>query len=175
VPCLHPIRPAGKRDLPAPLRNRFTEMWVGEPPQVRKEGRHLVPPWPLPLAHPTPLFDDAILSSPWRLTWKLLCGPPTLTQWCFCPAALPACLPAPQREDLAAIVAGYLSSVVAGAPVEAIVDFYLAAKAEAVSVLCRSGEGGKEATTWGDQLAPLLLLQCRPERCCPHCTALHIS
>lgn len=25
---------AGKRDLPAPLRNRFTEIWVGEPPQV---------------------------------------------------------------------------------------------------------------------------------------------
>jgi midasin len=39
---------------------------------------------------------------------------------------------APQREDLAAIVAGYLSGVAAGPPVEAVVDFYLAAKAEAV-------------------------------------------
>lgn len=38
-----------------------------------------------------------------------------------------------QRADLAAIVAGYLSGVVAGAPVETVVDFYLAAKAEAVS------------------------------------------
>ncbi len=37
-----------------------------------------------------------------------------------------------QREDLASIVAGYLSGVVAGAPVDAVVDFYLAAKAEAV-------------------------------------------
>ena len=60
---------AGKRDLPAPLRNRFTELWVGEPPA---------------------------------------------------------------REDLAAIVAGYLAGVAAGAPVDAVVDFYLAAKAEAV-------------------------------------------
>ena len=47
---------------------------------------------------------------------------------CLAPC-LPACL---QREDLAAIVAGYLSGVVAGAPVAALVDFYLAAKAEAV-------------------------------------------
>ncbi len=36
TPCyLCPLAAAGKRDLPAPLRNRFTEMWVGEPPQVR--------------------------------------------------------------------------------------------------------------------------------------------
>ncbi len=48
----------------------------------------------------------------------------------------PACL---QRADLAAIVAGYLSGVVAGAPVEAIVDFYLAAKAEAVSARVAQG------------------------------------
>lgn len=45
----------------------------------------------------------------------------------------PICKLQSQREDLAAIVARYLSGVVAGAPVEAIVDFYLAAKAEAVS------------------------------------------
>lgn len=44
----------------------------------------------------------------------------------------PLLLCPPQREDLASIVAGYLSSVVAGAPVDAVVDFYLAAKAEAV-------------------------------------------
>ena len=46
----------------------------------------------------------------------------------------------PQRDDLAAIVAGYLSSVVAGAPVDALVDFYLAAKAEAVSALWIAAE-----------------------------------
>ena len=44
----------------------------------------------------------------------------------------PVVSPTWQREDLASIVAGYLSGVVAGAPVDAIVDFYLAAKAEAV-------------------------------------------
>lgn len=52
---------AGKRDLPAPLRNRFTELWIGEPPH---------------------------------------------------------------RSDLAAIVAGYLTGVAAGAPIDAVVDFY---------------------------------------------------
>lgn len=36
LPC-----PAGKRDLPAPLRNRFTEIWVGEPPQVRCAVLHV--------------------------------------------------------------------------------------------------------------------------------------
>ena len=90
---------AGKRDLPAPLRNRFTEIWVGEPPQVLLRRRMLQRHQ---LAGRTPT-DTAGL--PWL-----------------------------QREDLAAIVAGYLCSVVAGAPVQAIVDFYLGAKAEAVSL-----------------------------------------
>jgi midasin len=67
--AMNPATDAGKRELPAPLRNRFTEIWVGEPTQ---------------------------------------------------------------REDLAAIVAGYLLPVAAAAPVHAVVDFYLAAKAEAV-------------------------------------------
>lgn len=67
--AMNPATDAGKRDLPSPLRNRFTEVWVAEPPQ---------------------------------------------------------------REDLAAIVAGYLAGAAAGS-VDALVDFYLAAKAEAVS------------------------------------------
>ncbi|KAL4440107.1 hypothetical protein ABPG75_003108 [Micractinium tetrahymenae] len=79
--AMNPATDAGKRDLPAPLRNRFTEIWVGEPPQ---------------------------------------------------------------RADLAAIVAGYLAGVVAGAPVQAIVDFYLAAKAEAEANL-QDGAGHKPA------------------------------
>ena len=67
--AMNPANDAGKRELPASLRNRFTEVWVGEPDQ---------------------------------------------------------------REDLATIVAGYLLPVAAAAPVHAVVDFYLAAKAEAV-------------------------------------------
>lgn len=71
-PALHrcPLLPPGKRNLPAPLRNRFTELWIGEPPH---------------------------------------------------------------RSDLSAIAAGYLAGVGAGAGAAAVVDFYLAAKAEAVS------------------------------------------
>lgn len=68
--AMNPANDAGKRELPAPLRNRFTEVWVGEPDQ---------------------------------------------------------------RQDLSAIVAGYLVPVCATAPVDAVVDFYLAAKAKAVS------------------------------------------
>lgn len=67
--AMNPATDAGKKDLPAPLRNRFTEIWVGEPRQ---------------------------------------------------------------REDLAAIVAGHLVPVSVAAPVDAVVDFYLAAKAAAV-------------------------------------------
>lgn len=63
------IADVGKRDLPAQLRNRFTEVWVGEPGA---------------------------------------------------------------REELAAIAAAYLADAVPNPPVDAIVDFYLAAKAEAV-------------------------------------------
>lgn len=59
----------GKRDLPAALRSRFTEVWVGEP------------------------------------------------------AA---------RSELAALAAAYLRDAVPNPPVDSIVDFYLAAKAEAV-------------------------------------------
>ena len=69
--AMNPATDAGKRDLPAPLRNRFTEVWVAEPPG---------------------------------------------------------------REDLAAIVAGYLRSYASNAPVDSIVDFYLKTKAEAVSL-----------------------------------------
>jgi hypothetical protein len=60
---------AGKRELPAPLRNRMTEVWVAEP------------------------------------------------------AA---------REDLRALVAAYLAGAAPAPPVDAVVDFYLAARAEAV-------------------------------------------
>lgn len=70
--AMNPATDAGKRDLPAPLRNRFTEVWVAEPPG---------------------------------------------------------------REDLAAIVAGYLRSNAPNAPVTSIVDFYLGTKAEAVRMM----------------------------------------
>ena len=71
VAAMNPATDAGKHELPAALRNRFTEMWVPEP------------------------------------------------------AA---------REDLAALVAAYLGGVGGPVPpVDAAVDFYLAAKAEAVS------------------------------------------
>ncbi|GAB4814206.1 hypothetical protein N2152v2_001252 [Parachlorella kessleri] len=79
--AMNPATDAGKRDLPAPLRNRFTELWIGEPPA---------------------------------------------------------------RADLAAIVAGYLAGVAAGLPVDAVVDFYLAAKAEADMNL-QDGAGHKPA------------------------------
>jgi hypothetical protein len=65
-----PSADVGKRDLPAVLRSRFTELWVGEP------------------------------------------------------AA---------RGELAALAAAYLADAVPNPPVDSIVDFYLAAKAEAVS------------------------------------------
>jgi midasin len=70
VAAMNPATDAGKHELPAALRNRFTEMWVPEP-----SG----------------------------------------------------------REDLAALVAAYLGGVGGPVPpVDAAVDFYLAAKAEAV-------------------------------------------
>lgn len=69
------IADVGKRDLPAQLRNRFTEVWVGEPGA---------------------------------------------------------------REELAAVAAAYLADAVPNPPVDAIVDFYLAAKAEAVRQAARS-------------------------------------
>ncbi|EFJ44763.1 hypothetical protein VOLCADRAFT_121252, partial [Volvox carteri f. nagariensis] len=70
VAAMNPATDAGKHELPAALRNRFTEMWVPEP------------------------------------------------------AA---------REDLAVLVAAYLAGVGAAPPVDAVVDFYLAAKAEALA------------------------------------------
>lgn len=102
--AMNPATDAGKRDLPAPLRNRFTELWIGEPPHVRTEagrGRGVAP-----ASSRTP-------------------SPNALFSLCL--------LLLQQRSDLAQIVGGYLAGVVAGAPVEAIVDFYLASKAEAVS------------------------------------------
>ena len=60
---------AGKRELPAPLRNRFTEIYVAEPGA---------------------------------------------------------------RADLAALVAAYLVGAAPAVPVDAVVDFYLAARTEAV-------------------------------------------
>jgi hypothetical protein len=45
------------------------------------------------------------------------------------------------REDLALLVSGGLSTVPA-APIEAVVDFYLAARAEAVTTLLDSAVGG---------------------------------
>jgi MoxR-like ATPase len=62
---------AGKRELPAALRNRFTELYLPEPSA---------------------------------------------------------------REDLRALVASYLGGTVPHPPVDAVVDFYLAARAEAVRV-----------------------------------------
>ena len=45
-------------------------------------------------------------------------------------------LPEPNaREDLRALVAAYLGGTVPNPPVDAVVDFYLAAKAEAVRAL----------------------------------------
>eukprot|EP00955_Chlamydomonas_euryale_P066431 359544-Chlamydomonas_euryale.AAC.5 len=67
---MNPATDAGKRELPAALRNRFTELWVPEPSQ---------------------------------------------------------------REDLQALVHTYLAGVGGPAPpVDAVVDFYLAAKTGAV-------------------------------------------
>ena len=60
---------AGKRDLPAPLRNRFTEIWVAEPSE---------------------------------------------------------------RSDLLMLAAAYLADAAPQPPLDAVVDFYCAAKAEAV-------------------------------------------
>eukprot|EP00887_Chlorella_sp_A99_P000601 scaffold17.g601.t1 len=77
--AMNPATDAGKRDLPAPLRNRFTEVWVGEPPQ---------------------------------------------------------------REDLAAIAARFLPGT--GPAVDSVVDFYVAAKAEAEATL-QDGAGHKPA------------------------------
>ncbi len=84
VAAMNPATDAGKHDLPAQLRNRFTEMWVSEPAQ---------------------------------------------------------------RADLAMLVASYLVGCAPVLPVDAIVDLYQAAKAEAVSwqefqrvaVLCKCG------------------------------------
>jgi len=33
IAAMNPATDAGKRELPAPLRNRFTEIWVPEPSQ----------------------------------------------------------------------------------------------------------------------------------------------
>ena len=60
---------AGKRDLPAPLRNRFTEIWVAEPTE---------------------------------------------------------------RSDLLMLAAAYLAGTAPQPPLDAVVDFYVAAKSEAV-------------------------------------------
>ena len=87
---MNPATDAGKRELPAALRNRFTELWVPEPSQ---------------------------------------------------------------REDLRALVHSYLAGVGGPTPpVDAVVDFYLAAKAEAVSVgkECVCGVGGE----WGAKTNP---------------------
>lgn len=70
--AMNPATDAGKRDLPTPFRNRFTEFWIAEPTQ---------------------------------------------------------------RDDLAAIVASYLSRVAAGAPVHGVVEFYLGAKSEGDATL----------------------------------------
>ena len=77
--AMNPATDAGKRDLPAPLRSRFTEIWVGEPRN---------------------------------------------------------------RDDLAAIVAGHLLPVSMGAPVQEVVEFYLAVK-EAADTTLQDGAGHK--------------------------------
>ena len=74
--AMNPATDVGKRDLPAALKHRFTELYAGE-----CEG----------------------------------------------------------REDLALLVAGGLSTVPA-APINAVVDFYLAARAEAVTTLLDSAD-----------------------------------
>lgn len=77
--AMNPATDAGKRDLPGPLRNRFTEIWVGEPRN---------------------------------------------------------------RDDLAAIIAGHLLPVSMAAPVNDVVDFYLAVK-EAGDTRLQDGAGHK--------------------------------
>lgn len=102
--AMNPATDAGKRELPPTLRNRFTEVWVGEPQQ---------------------------------------------------------------REDLAAIIAGYLLPVCAAAPVDAIVEFYLAAKADAVS--------GKPAMDVRTVSWLLLSLQLRDGFCARRCRASRMA
>lgn len=79
--AMNPATDAGKRDLPAQIRNRFTEFWLSEP-QL--------------------------------------------------------------REDLSTIVAGYLLPVSLTAPIDSIVELYLAAKGAAEDVL-QDGAGNKPA------------------------------
>eukprot|EP00798_Chlamydomonas_sp_ICE-L_P024872 gene24872-10533_t len=68
VAAMNPATDSGKRELPAAMRNRFTELWVAEPTR---------------------------------------------------------------REDLCTLVHGFLAGVGPSAPVDAVVDFYIAAKADA--------------------------------------------
>lgn len=81
VAAMNPATDAGKHDLPAPLRNRFTEIWVAEPSA---------------------------------------------------------------REDLCALAHSYLSPCCPNPPVDGVVDFYLAAKAEAAGALT-DGAGARPA------------------------------
>ena len=81
--AMNPATDAGKHELPASLRNRFTEIWVPEPSQ---------------------------------------------------------------REELASLVHGFLQDCGPAPPVDQVVDFYLAAKAEAVrggQARAGGGRGGK--------------------------------
>lgn len=71
VAAMNPATDAGKHDLPAQLRSRFTELWVAEPSQ---------------------------------------------------------------RGDLSMLVASYLAGFAPSLSIDAVVDLYLTAKAEAVSV-----------------------------------------
>lgn len=104
VAAMNPATDAGKHDLPAPLRNRFTEIWVAEPSQ---------------------------------------------------------------REDLSMMVHSYLQSSTPNPPIDGIVDFYLAAHAEAAAALT-DGAGHKpsyslrglcRALDYAAQLTPVYGLQ----------------
>lgn len=55
---MNPATDAGKRELPAPLRNRFTEVWVPEPSQ-REDLAALVAAY-LAGAGPAPPIDPVV-------------------------------------------------------------------------------------------------------------------
>ncbi|KAG7670517.1 hypothetical protein KSW81_003079 [Nannochloris sp. 'desiccata'] len=54
--AMNPATDAGKRDLPGPLRNRFTEIWVGEP-RHRDDLAAIVAGHLLPVAMGAPVHD----------------------------------------------------------------------------------------------------------------------
>lgn len=147
--AMNPATDAGKHDLPAQLRNRWGRGWgrgdgsagsliaavvrmggmcctlyttdVSTPATTRSNAapasKH-APVWPL-----VNVLTSASSTSP---TWPLhtsLPLPRFTELWVAEPSA---------REDLAALVRGYLASAAASPPVDAVVDLYLEARELAV-------------------------------------------